>query len=165
MTNPLTELPLESGGKPLSQSAMEFLRDGRARMKVVRCFDFVPSNYENAWRVLSQLAGDRFCEWGSGLGIVTGLAEMLGFTASGIELDAELAEASRSLLRDHGLKAHILTGDFFELQVPADIVYVYGWPGQQSRVEQHFCSHFPPEARLLVCYGQDDLRCMQQQAA
>lgn len=162
MVEALKEVPLEAPGRPLGAAAAEFLRDGRARMKSVKCFDFVPSNYENAWRALSQLAGERFCEWGSGLGIVTGLAEMAGFVASGIEMDAELAEASRALLREHGLKAQILTGDFFELQVPADIVYVYGWPGQQARVEEHFCSHFAPDARLLVCYGQDDLRCMQQ---
>ena len=145
---------------PLSNVAAEFLRDGRSRFKEINCFDFIPSNYENAWSVLDQLSRGTLCEWGSGLGIVVGLAEILGYDSCGIEIDPVLAEASRDLLREHGLKASITTGIYLDETPVSDYYYVYCWPGQIESVECRFVEIAPPDGRLLICYGQDELRCM-----
>ena len=53
---------------------------------------FVPADYE---RVLEALVahrgtGLRFLEWGSATGVITIMAELLGFDAYGVELDPAL---------------------------------------------------------------------------
>ena len=155
----LVEQPLLPCDEPLSAAAAEFIAAGRARFKSVDCFDFVPSDYELVWRLLAGLPRGRFCEWGSGWGIVTGLAEMLGFEACGIELDATLAAASRKLLADFGLSSPILTGDYLATPCEADIYFVYCWPGKFVPTEEHFEQTAPPAARLLIACGQSDIRC------
>lgn len=144
--------------RPLSQAAESLIADGRRIAKTVNCFDFVPSNYEQAWKMLDALPRGRFCEWGSGLGIVTGLAAMLGFEAHGIEMDAELCRMSRELLDSNGLKASITQGDYFESNVRADIYYVYCWPTLMESTKEHFACIALPHSLLLICYGQDDIR-------
>ncbi|MCY2977155.1 MAG: hypothetical protein NTU79_00630 [Planctomycetota bacterium] len=155
----LNEVELHGAPRVLSLQASSFLRDGRSRYKQIDCFDFVPSNYENAWNVLSGLPRGSFCEWGCGLGIAVGLAEILGFEASGIEIDPELAESARGLLRDHNLKAQITTGSYFDSHDVCDYHYVYCWPGQIPSVEKRFSDMGNDHAKLLICYGQDDIRC------
>ena len=155
----LIEVELHGAPKEFSLQASAFLRDGRSRYKQIDCFDFVPSNYENAWNVLSGLPRGSFCEWGCGLGIAVGLAEILGFEASGIEIDPELAESARGLLRDHNLKAQITTGSYFDSQDVCDYHYVYCWPSQIPSVEKRFSDMAKDRSKLLICYGQDDIRC------
>jgi hypothetical protein len=152
------EVPLPTLETPMSERAIAFLDDGIRRMQQVDCFDFVPSNYKVAWSALAGLPRGRFCEWGSGLGIAVGLAEILGHDAIGIELDADLAEESRALLRAHGLSAIIETGSYFERVDSADYVYVYAWPSQRSRVLEYFLQIASDQSHLLFWEGQDDLR-------
>ena len=152
------EVTLPVGEVPLSDRAIAFLEEGRRRMHEVDCFDFVPSNYEMAWKVLAALPRGRFCEWGSGLGIAVGLAAILGHESMGIELDAGLAEASRGLLRAHGLCANIETGSYLDRIDPADYYYVYTWPSQRQKVLEHFLATTPAQSHLLLWEGQDDLR-------
>ena len=92
-----------------------------------------------------------------------GLAEILGYDSCGIEIDPVLAEASRDLLREHGLKASITTGIYLNETPVSDYYYVYCWPGQIESVERRFVEIAPPDGRLLICYGQDELRCMARQ--
>ena len=126
--------------------------------KAVNCFDFVPSNYELAWRTLDALPRGRFCEWGSGLGVVTGLAELLGFDACGIEADAELCQKSQLLFASNGLKSQIYQADYFQSEVRADIYYVYCWPSLLEQTEELFDRIARSDSVLLICYGQDDIR-------
>ncbi len=144
--------------RPLSEAAESLITEGRRIAKTVNCFDFVPSNYEQAWKALDALPRGRFCEWGSGLGIVTGLAAMLGFDAYGIEMDVELSRQSQILLDSHRLKASILQGDYIESEVRADIYYVYCWPNLMEATKEHFACIALPHTLLLICYGQDDIR-------
>jgi hypothetical protein len=155
----LVEEPLVPSDRPLSQTARAFVAEGRARFRSVDCFDFVPSDYEMFWRVLDALPRGRFCEWGSGFGIATGLAEMLGYDTCGIELDTALAAASRALRAQFGLRAPIETGDYFAGSHQADVYFVYCWPGKALQTEAHFERVAPGGARLLICHGQSDIRC------
>lgn len=134
--------------------------------KSVNCFDFVPSDYEEVWKVLREIrhrfgesAEPSFCEWGSGLGVVTGMAEILGFRASGIEIDATLAEQSRELLKRHGLQATIVTGSYLETTHTADVIFVYCWPSRMLETQQHFIDAASEDALLLICHGASDVRC------
>ena len=45
--------------------------------------------------------GDRFVEWGSGFGVATSLAALLGYEATGIELEEGLVEIAESLALTH----------------------------------------------------------------
>jgi hypothetical protein len=155
----LHEIPLERSFGPIAKPVWEFIEQGLQRGKSIACFDYVPSNYDVVYAALEALPRGRFCEWGSGMGIITGLAAMLGFDAHGIELDASLVTASRQLLADFGLSATIETGDYFELRHAADIYFVYCWPGQVWRVEEHFLATASDTARLLVYFGPEDFRC------
>ena len=158
MHNELTEHVIAASNRALTPEAERFLCDARHIAKSVNCFDFVPSNYENAWRILDTLPRGLFCEWGSGLGAVTGLAEMLGFDACGIEQDHELCLRSRDLFFAHRLNATIYQGSYFESAVRADIYYVYCWPSIFQSTEEHFKNIAIPTSRLLICHGQDDTR-------
>jgi hypothetical protein len=155
----LLEEPLEERDEPLPQRALAFLEEGRARFPSLERFDFVPSDYPAVWRRLAALPCGRFCEWGSGFGIVTGLAEMLGFEAWGVEIDPALAEASRRLLADFGLSAQIETGDYLHSARRADVYFAYLWPGQTPALEAHFETVAPDGARLVHYWGPERIEC------
>ncbi|MGE0755899.1 MAG: class I SAM-dependent methyltransferase [Pirellulaceae bacterium] len=155
----LIDVPLTPTQEAWPRRAAEFVAAGRARFRRIDCFEFVQCDYELAWRALASLPRGRFCEWGSGWGIVTGLAEMLGFHARGIEIDERLAAASRELLAEFQLSCPIECGDYCEVPSPADVYFVYCWPGRILLTEEHFEKTAPPGARLVIAYGQSDLRC------
>ncbi len=155
----LREIQLTSTARAMSKSVSEFINEGLRRSKTIDCFDFVPSNYQMVYAVLRTMPRESFCEWGSGIGIVTGLADMLDFDACGIEINKQMAAASRKLLADFRLYPAIKTGDYFKIDCDADVYFTYCWPGQMQRVEQHFLSVTPDHARLLICHGAEDIRC------
>lgn len=150
----------------IPDSVKRLIHAAAAEVRSVNCFDFVPSDYEAVWKVLCEIRGrfggsaqPAFCEWGSGLGVVTGMAEILGFRASGIEIDATLAEQSRELLRSQSLKSTIITGSYLEMTHSADVIFVYCWPSRMAETEQHFISAAREDAVLLICHGASDVRC------
>lgn len=161
---PLVEFTFELSNTPLSEAAKNLISEARQLESQVRCFDFVPSNYENAWNVLSSLPPGRFCEWGFGLGVVTGLAALTGHEARGVELDGPLAERGRELLHKHNIASKIIVGDYLELSELADYYYVYAWPSQQLAAERRFLELAPPTGLLLVCESQDILKVMTRRS-
>lgn len=79
---------------------------------------FLPAEYELVYKALAELRsehpllGDRFCEWGSGLGAATCLASSLGFDATGIEIQPELIQQARELAKEFRLSAQFLECSF-----------------------------------------------------
>jgi hypothetical protein len=82
---------------------------------------FIPSDYEMAYRALralskdgsrSLLTGRLFCEWGSGLGVIAGLASLCGFDSVGIEIEDRLVRASRELMEKLKLGVTIVQGSY-----------------------------------------------------
>lgn len=75
---------------------------------------FVAADYASVLRTLSTLRapGRRFLEWGSATGVITIMADLLGFDASGIELDGELVATARELAERHDSKARFVAGSF-----------------------------------------------------
>ncbi len=92
------------------------------------------------------------------MGVVTGIATMTGHRATGIEINADLVAAARELLSEFELECQIIHGDYFELLVEADYYFVYCWPGQRNRVEEHFRTSTPDHAQLIICDGAEVIR-------
>lgn len=149
---------------------------------------FVPADYE---RVLEALlahrgAGLRFLEWGSATGVITIMAEMLGFEAYGVELDPALVEVARGLAARYGSGARFVAGSFIpagyryrppdgdgrlgtighgasaypELRHPLedfDVVYAYPWGGEEGMMVDLMRAYGAKGARLLL-HGPDGVR-------
>jgi hypothetical protein len=147
---------------------------------------FVAADYENVLQSLLALRapGLRFLEWGSATGIITIMADLLGFEAYGIELDARLVETARELAAKHGSSARFAAGSFLpsgyryrprhgdgrlgtigdgesgyrELGVPLDdfdLVYAYPWGGEEPMMLDLMKSYGGRDARLLMLAGSE----------
>jgi len=154
---------------------------------------FVPSDFELVYRTLvtiqsRQLAtGRRFIEWGSGLGVVTCLAEWVGFDAVGIEIEPRLVQMAQDLAAEHRITAHFACGSFVppgadvrldrmadvawlspdgpdgydELELDPDdfdVVFAYPWPGEEQVIFDLFADCAAVGALLLTYHGQDGVR-------
>ena len=75
---------------------------------------FVAADYDAVRAALRPLRapGRRFLEWGSATGVITIMADLLGFDAAGIELDAGLVATARALAARHGSGARFVVGSF-----------------------------------------------------
>lgn len=121
---PLETIELSFERTPLPEEVAAFLKEADQRIDdyVTRNADkfngFVASNYETiyyALREISELnltAGNSFCEWGSGFGVVASLAAMLEFNSSGIEIGRDLVDGARELVEDFELPVEFVHGSF-----------------------------------------------------
>lgn len=75
---------------------------------------FVPADYDVVRKALLELRGRgrTFLEWGSATGVITIMADMMGFDACGIEIDASLVETARGLAKRHGSNAQFAAATF-----------------------------------------------------
>lgn len=120
------EYTLERGHLP--ESIADFLHEANVRTEDylhhsrVRVSGFVPSDFVCVYWALravvrdNMAAGNLFCEWGSGFGVVASLASLVGFDAFGIEIEEQLVDASRDLAYAQGLPVEFAHGSF----VPPD---------------------------------------------
>ena len=146
---------------------------------------FVPADYTQMLGVLLDLRAPaiRFLEWGSGTGVITIMADLLGYEAYGIEVDAELVEVARRLAERFGSGARFAAGSFIpsgyktrsrradprlgtidqgssaypELGRPLedfDLVYGYPWSGEESVMVDIMRCYGAREARLLINAGE-----------
>lgn len=144
---------------------------------------FVPADYDTVLEALLSLRapGLRFLEWGSATGVVTIMADLLGFEAYGIELDAELVRVADALARKHDSRARFAAGSFLpagyqwesssgdrrlgtigegrsgylELQHPLedfDIVFAYPWSGEEP-IMHDVMRRFARDGARLVLHG------------
>lgn len=146
---------------------------------------FVASDYQQVYGVLSALAesaiapGNSFCEWGSGFGVVTCLAAMIGFDAYGIEVEPELVAEAEKLATDFDVPAVFVCGSFIPPAAGAslgkdrefswlttrcddieaewgldagdfDTVFVYPWPDEQQVIADLFDRITAPGAVIVT---------------
>ncbi len=142
---------------------------------------FIPCDHRGAYEVLRELRSRAltFVELGSGAGVVTILADLLGFEAYGIEIEPWLVERSVELAETHGSGAtfaegtfvppdyqdeiELLSADFLtptggahafdELGLELsdfDVVFAYPWPGDEDWLEELLRRHARPGAILLT---------------
>tara|TARA_R110002049_G_scaffold46487_1_gene135126 strand:- start:72512 stop:73174 length:663 start_codon:yes stop_codon:yes gene_type:complete len=83
---------------------------------------YVSADYLAVYRALLPLCGTgmTFLEWGSGLGVVTIMANRMGFDACGIEAESGLVEHARELSRAYAPRAVFAMGSFFPDQFVGD---------------------------------------------
>lgn len=195
----LKPLDLPPDPAPLPNAVQSFLQAGRERVDAyhrragrVPGTGSIPSDHELVYRVLRQCRRAmpdlrRFLEWGSGFGVVTGLAAQLGFEAHGIEVDLELVQASQALLLEHRLPATIAHGSFLPDDYEPDpeltdlegrtvftaadayaamdydlgdfeVVFAFPWPGEEALYTDLFATRADYGAVLLTYAASDGVR-------
>jgi hypothetical protein len=187
---------LAADREPLPREARAFIREAARRIERFQRSSpvpgFVASDFAGAYRALRTVAataatpGRLFCEWGSGFGVVAGLAALLEFDAFGIEAEGVLVDAARDLVGDFGLEAEFAHGSF--VPGPADasrrpgdfawldtgwdgayeelglgpgdfgVVYAYPWPDEEDLTAALFRDHGGPGAVLVTHHGGGDFR-------
>jgi hypothetical protein len=147
---------------------------------------FVAADYERVLETLLTMRspGRRFLEWGSAHGVITIMADLLGFEAYGIELDADLVRTARELAAKYESRARFAAGSFLpagyewkprsgdarlgtigqgtagyaELGHPLedfDVVFAFPWTGEEPLMHDVMRCYGGREARLLL-YGVTD---------
>ncbi|CAN5676581.1 hypothetical protein BH23GEM11_BH23GEM11_07150 [soil metagenome] len=129
--------------------------------------------------VAHRAPGRRFLEWGSATGIITIMADLLGFEAFGIEIDGALVKQARELAERHESRARFSTGSFLpagyrwkqpggderlgtiatgesgylKMGMPLedfDVVFGYPWPGEEAMMLDLMRVHGRADATLLI---------------
>lgn len=142
---------------------------------------FVPCDHRDAYEALRRLRSRAatFLELGSAAGVVTILADMLGYEACGIEIDPWLVQRSIQLAEQFGSQATFAEGSFVpeayqhdvehladdrititegasafaELGLELDdfdLVFAYPWPGEEDWLHTMVRGHARPGAILLT---------------
>ena len=103
---PIEEIDLQIDESPIPEQVKSFLAE--AEHRIDELFDteknrkvprFIPSNAELLYKHLSSIVsgdfnlGDNYCEWGSGYGVGSCLASIIGFNSFGIEIEHYLVQA------------------------------------------------------------------------
>jgi len=164
--------------------------DGEVRQE--RWHPFVAADYDDVRDALISLRepGRRFLEWGSATGVITIMADLLGFDACGIELDSSLVDVGRELASRWQSGARFATGSFIPLgwewrasnskgrhgtlgEGPSgylqlgcsldefDVVYAFPWMGEELLMLDLMRSHGRADAHLLLHTGQNGTRLYQ----
>lgn len=120
----LKPIDLIAGDEPVPDSITQFLDETeryveRHRVNTSTSYrGFVPSDYRLVYQYLaaiyhsSLLTGERFCEWGSGVGVVCSLASLVGFESFGIEFNDSLVEVAEDLRDQHSLSVELISGSY-----------------------------------------------------
>jgi hypothetical protein len=182
------DLPADNSATP--EPVRRFLHEAERRIEEFQATSrspaFVPSDYAGAYDVLRVIAaaniapGPRFCEWGSGFGVIASLAAMLEFESCGIEIEPALVDAARQLADDFELSVEFVCDSFIppggetcadvsptfawlttdagraeqELDLAVDdfdVVFAYPWPDEENVIDDLF-DRFAATGALLVTY-------------
>ena len=150
---------------------------------------FVPADYDHVLQTLLRLRapGLRFLEWGSATGVITIMADLLGYEAYGIELDGKLVHTARELAERFDSRARFAAGSFLpqgyryrsrtgddrigtighgasaypDLHHPLedfDLVYGYPWHGEEPMMLDLMRAYGGSGARLLLHGGAEGIR-------
>ncbi len=150
---------------------------------------FVAADYDVVCAALwpRRREGLRFLEWGSANGVITVMADLLGFEACGIELDESLVETARALARQFDSRARFVAGSFLPtgyrwrprdgdartgtlgtgrsgyLELGRaldefDVVFGYPWDGEAPMMHDVMRSYGRDDAVLLLHSASDGIR-------
>jgi len=203
---PLVDLDITADPNELQENIIDFLNEADTRIDefVARRLDtpvpgFHPSDFPLVYQVLRKLRslgvapGERFCEWGSGFGVIASLAALLGFESYGIEIEENLVTAAERLAADYEIPVTFVRGSFIpdqcdlaihswedfswlvssgtsgydELDLDPDdfdIIFAYPWPGEEQVIEQIFEECSATGAVLLSYHGCEEIRVRRKRA-
>lgn len=142
---------------------------------------FIPCDHLGAYEELRKLRSQAtsFVEFGSAAGIVTIMADLLGFDAYGIEIEPWLIDCSTELASEFGSSATFAEGTFVapeyqdEIELLSsdsftptdganafdelgmdlsdfDLIFAYPWPGDEEWLYELIRRHARPGAVLLT---------------
>ena len=113
--------PLRARLTALCAAGWEIFERFEAEVRDHRFHPFIASEYEVVLAALLAHRGQglRFLELGSASGVITIMADLLGYDACGIEIDASLVSTARDLAVRFNSGARFVEGSFF----PAGYVY------------------------------------------
>ena len=97
-----------------------------------------------ALRGLDLLTGRRFCDWGSGIGTMTGLAGLNGLEAMGIEIEPAFVAEARALCAELAVPARFACGSF----IASDLGERFAVPGIYGATDWQVPA--PPDAYSLL---------------
>lgn len=188
MTSPRPDVPNHDRILALIDEGWEIWARFDDSIRRERWHPFVAADYERVLAALLPLRapGLRFLEWGSATGVITIIADLLGFEAYGIELDSWLVDIARDLAKKYGSTARFVEGSFLpagyvwrprdgdarlgtigegvsgyaQLGHPLedfDVVYAYPWGGEEAMMQDLFRQYGRKGARLLL-HGDRDVR-------
>lgn len=194
---PLIDVDVMADARPMPDRVRMFLREAQRRIErfqeECRVPAFVSSDFARVYAILRAIdggrfaAGNLFCEWGSGFGVVACLAAMLEFDACGIEIEEELVKNAQHLAEDFDLPVQFVHGSFLTVEdelglqegdefawlstegqrrsgdldiEPADfdVVFAYPWPDEEQLIARLFERHARAGALLVGYHGGDRLR-------
>jgi hypothetical protein len=150
-------------------------------VRVKHFHPFVAAEYDAVLAALMQHRGPnlRFLEWGAATGVITIIADLLGFEAYGIELEPDLVATARALATKFDSRARFVIGSFlptgyvwrsrdgdsrtgtlgtgesgyrqlgFGLD-DFDVVFGYPWDGEQDLMLDLMNRYGRPDATLLI---------------
>lgn len=185
----LESLPVSLSDTPLTQAAARLIRDGDKRSRSLEAMQgtdripaFTATSGLAAWRGLCAVRevlddpGDSFCEWGSGSGLVTCVADMLGWKATGLEIEPRLVDAARGLATAHGHDAAFHVASYKPVGFPDavsadaldtghgfglfdfDVIYAYTWPAEVETVTEFVANNAAPGTLFLRYRGGMDFK-------
>ena len=98
----------------LTEEGWEIWRRFDVEVRQDHWHPFVAADYEQVLNTLVRLRapGLRFLEWGSATGVITIMADLLGYEAYGIELDPHLVRTARELAERFDSRARFAAGSF-----------------------------------------------------
>lgn len=134
--------------------------------------------------------GLKFLEWGSATGVIAIAADLIGYEAYGIELDADLVDTARELAERFGSEATFAAASFLptgyvwkpssgdgrigtigygESGYPMlghpledfDVVYGFPWPGEEPMMHDLMRTYGGRGARLILHGGTERIRVFQ----
>ena len=137
------------------------------------------------------LAGDRFCELGSGFGVATLLAALRGMDSIGIEIESVLVKESQKLANQLNLDCDFYCGSFVPRDIAGlleiacevehvtteegdvceelrfgldsvDLFFAFPWPGEHSFFETVFESEASSGSLLLSYRGRDGMHLLRK---
>jgi len=162
------------------------LRDREIIENFVTC-DFTMADQTLKWILENHLStGNRFCELGSGFGVVTMLASMAGMEAIGIEIEQVLVDECTEFCEQRGIAAAFHCGSFIprnslagiefdrEIQNVSteegdvyrevglamsdfDLFFAFPWPGEHVFFEQVIENSASVGSLLLTYRGRDGM--------
>ncbi|MHC5063529.1 MAG: methyltransferase domain-containing protein [Planctomycetota bacterium] len=153
----------------------------------------VHADYLEVARALTHLRSDadRFLEWGSGVGTISIMADLLGYDAVGIEIDSRLIERAEDLAREFHSEVVFVQGSFVpeEFQEEPDfqsaefiasgdgssayaqlgdklsdfdLIYAFPWPGEEQLHIDIMRRHARADALLLLYASRDGLQIYRE---
>ena len=185
------DLDLEVGTRidALCEEGRAFWHRFDAEVRQDEWHPFVPADYDAVRTALASLRqpGRRFLEWGSATGIITIMADLLGYDACGIELDPSLVDVGREFAYRGRSNAQFAIGSFIPMgwewrsaggtgrhgtigQGPSgylelgralddfDLVYAFPWTGEEPMMLELMRCHGRRDAHLLLHTAQDGIR-------